>query len=233
MTEQPMRILIADDHPVFRRGLRASLDSVPDMEVVGEATTGNDAAAAASSLEPHVVVMDVQMPTGNGVAATTEILRRMPGVGVLILTMYDDDELVFAAMRAGARGYLLKYVDAAEIVRAIRVVSDGGAIFSSAIARRLNGYFSAITPSAATLAFPQLTEREREVLALIAAGLGNKEIAHQLSLSPKTIRNRVSCIFNKLQVADRAQAIVRAREAGLAVSQPVPSSSRAERTRIT
>ncbi|GLZ31089.1 DNA-binding response regulator [Lentzea sp. NBRC 105346] len=209
-----MRVLIADDHPVFRRGLRALLDCTDGIEVVAEASTGNEAITAAREHEPDVVVLDLHMPDGTGVEAAKQILSRKPGTGVLVLTMHEDDELVFAAMRAGARGYLVKTVDDDEIVRAVKVIGDGEAIFSPTIAQRMMGYFTAITRPA-ELAFPQLTDREREVLTLIAQGCGNAEIAHRLVLSPKTIRNRISSIFTKLQVADRAQAIVRAREAGL------------------
>ncbi|TWP52661.1 response regulator transcription factor [Lentzea tibetensis] len=211
-----MRVVIADDHPVFRRGLRALLDSTPGLEVVAEASTGNEAVALVSELSPDVVVLDLHMPDGTGVEAAQRILDARPGTGVLVLTMHEDDELVFAAMRAGARGYLVKTVDDDEIVRAVHVIGAGEAIFSPTIAQRMMGYFTAISgPSAAELAFPSLTERERDVLTLLASGIGNAEIAHRLSLSPKTVRNRISSIFTKLQVADRAQAIVRARSAGL------------------
>jgi DNA-binding NarL/FixJ family response regulator len=209
-----LRVLLADDHPVVRRGLRALLASFPDIEVVGEAATGAEAVTATSSLEPDVVVMDLHMPDTNGIEATRQILHAAPGVGVVVLTMFDDDS-VFAAMRAGARGYLLKDADQHEVVRAIRAVASDEAIFSPTIARRLIGYFAAMPASLPTIVFPELTERERDVLELIAAGHSNPQIAQRLVLSPKTVRNRVSSIFSKLQVADRAQAIVRAREAGL------------------
>ncbi len=210
----PIRILIADDHTLFRDGLRALLGSVPDTEVVGEAATGEEAIAQAMALSPHVVLMDIQMPGMNGIEATLRILQVNPAVGIVVLTMFEDDDSVFAAMRAGARGYVLKGADQAEMLRAIRAVASGEAIFGPAIAQRLLAFFAART-SAPPLPFPDLTNREREILDLIAAGHGNAEIASRIYLSPKTVRNHVSSIFSKLQVADRAQAIVRAREAGL------------------
>lgn len=210
----PIRILIADDHTLFRDGLRALLGSVPDTEVVGEAATGEEAIVQATTLSPHVVLMDIQMPGMNGIEATLRILQANPAVGIVVLTMFEDDDSVFAAMRAGARGYVLKGADQAEMLRAIRAVASGEAIFGPAIAHRLLAFFAA-KPSTPPLPFPDLTNREREVLDLLAAGHANVEIANRLYLSPKTIRNHVSSIFSKLQVADRAQAIVRAREAGL------------------
>ena len=213
-------ILIADDHPVFRYGLRALLKMEPDLELLGEANTGDEAIAQAAILQPDVVLMDVNMPGSvNGIEATRRILQASPHVGVLVITMFEDDDSVFAAMRAGARGYLPKGEDAIETLRAIRAVAAGEAIFSPAIARRLMRFFAAprsrghlAVPSDA---FPELTEREHEVLALIAQGYTNTSIADRLVLSPKTVRNHVSNIFGKLQVADRAQAIIRARAAGL------------------
>lgn len=207
-----MRVLIADDHPVFRRGLRALLDCTDGIEVVAEASTGDEAAVLAAEHQPDVIVLDLHMPGGTGVEAAKRILLHRPGTGVLVLTMHEDDELVFAAMRAGARGYLVKTVDDDEIVRAVQVIGAGEAIFSPTIAQRMMGYFSAM---AGPKPFPQLTDREQDVLTLLAEGRGNAEIAHRLSLSPKTVRNRISSIFAKLQVADRSEAIVRAREAGL------------------
>ena len=213
-------ILIADDHPVFRYGLRALLKLEPDTELLGEASTGDEAIAQAATLQPDVVLMDLNMPGGvNGIEATRRILQASPHVGVLVVTMFEDDDSVFAAMRAGARGYLLKGGDAIETLRAIRAVANGEAIFSPAIARRLMRLFAA-PRSGGNLAmpsdtFPDLTEREHEVLALFTQGYKNTSIADRLVLSPKTVRNHVSNIFGKLQVADRAQAIIRAREAGL------------------
>jgi DNA-binding NarL/FixJ family response regulator len=208
-----IRVLIADDHPLFRDGVRTLLQSVPDTEVVGEAATGEEAIAQAAALQPDVILMDLHMPGQNGIEATRTILRVSPHIGILVLTMFEEDDSVFAAMRAGARGYLLKGADQAEILRAIHAVSYGEAIFSPAIAERLTQYFAALG-QAALPAFPDLTDREREVLGLIAQGHSNGEIASRLVLSQKTVRNHVSNIFSKLQVADRAQAIIRAREAG-------------------
>lgn len=210
-----IRILIADDHPVFRYGLRALLQAEPETEVVGEAMSGDEVIALAASLQPDVILMDLNMPGINGIEATRRILATNPHMNILVLTMFDDDDSVFAAMRAGARGYLLKGAEGDETVRAIRVVSSGEAIFSPSIARRLMQYFGAPRPTAPPQAFPELTEREREILTLIAQGYTNTAIAGQLVLSPKTVRNHVSNIFSKLQVADRAEAIIRARDAGL------------------
>lgn len=207
------RILIADDHPVFRFGLRALLGAEPGMDVVGEATTGEEAIALAATLQPDVILMDLNMPVVNGIDATRQILKANPAIGILVITMFDDDSL-FAAMRAGARGYLLKGAAGEETLRAIHAVAQGEAIFSPTVAQRLMRYFSA-SRAAAPVPFPQLTERELEILGLLAKGLTNAAIADQLYLSPKTVRNQVSSIFAKLQVADRAEAILRAREAGL------------------
>jgi DNA-binding NarL/FixJ family response regulator len=216
-----IRILIADDHPVFRFGLRALLNAMPDTEVVGEVTTGEAAMALATSAQPDVILMDINMPDVNGIEATRRIRETNPDIRILIVTMLEDDS-VFAAMRAGARGYVVKGAEPAEVLRAIRAVADGEAIFSPAIAERLIHYFatppattSDLTQSAEAPIFPDLTEREREVLALIAQGLTNNAIAERLVLSPKTVRNYITEIFSKLQVADRAQAIIRARNAGL------------------
>jgi DNA-binding NarL/FixJ family response regulator len=208
------RVVIADDHPVFRRGLKALLDGEDGLEVVGDAADGQEAVKVVLDLEPDVVVMDLHMPVLGGVEAAKQIREVLPDIGVLVLTMHEDDELVFAAMKAGARGYLVKTTDDDEIVRAVQAIGAGEAIFSATIAQRMMGYFTAISSSKAVL-FPQLTDRERDVLELMASGLDNPSIAYKLSLSGKTVRNRVSAIFTKLQVADRAQAIVRAREAGL------------------
>ena len=211
----PVRTLIADDHPVFRGGLRTLLAADEMVEIVGEATNGTEAVALAEELQPDVVVMDLQMPELNGIEATRQIVARSPHVGVLVLTMFEDDDSVFAAMRAGARGYLLKGAGPGEITRAIRAVGSGEAIFGPDVARRVMDYFTTPRPELAAMAFPELTDREREVLELIAQGRNNQWIARHFVLSPKTIRNHVSNIFTKLQVADRAEAIVRAREAGL------------------
>ncbi|CAN5796479.1 response regulator transcription factor [soil metagenome] len=209
------RILIADDHPHFRDGLRALLLSAPDVEVVGEARDGEETVTLAGRLQPDVILMDLNMPGMGGIEATRRILHTSPHISVLVVSMYEDDDSVFAALKAGARGYLLKGALKAEILRSIRAVSSGEAIFGPAIARRLMQYFSNPRPAAPPDAFPELTEREHEILGLIARHETNPEIAKRLYLSPKTVRNHVSNIFTKLQVADRAQAIIRAREAGL------------------
>jgi Response regulator containing a CheY-like receiver domain and an HTH DNA-binding domain len=212
---EPIRVLIVDDHPVFRDGLRLLVADDSRVEVVGLAAGGAEAITAAGELQPDVVVMDLHMPEINGVEATRTIVGQSPHIGVLVLTMLDDDESVFAAMRAGARGYLLKGAAEAEIVRAIEAVSTGTAVFGPTIAQRVIEYFARPRPSVAVAVFPQLTEREREILDLVAQGENNAAIARRLYLSSKTIRNHVSNIFSKLQVADRAEAIVRARRAGL------------------
>ena len=215
-----LRILLADDHPVFRDGLRALLAAAPDVEVVAEAATGEEAVASTLELQPDVVVMDLHMPTLNGIEATRRIVTTSPHIAVLVLTMLEDDESLFAAMRAGARGYLLKGAGQDEILRGIRAVASGEAIFGPAIAERVLEYFSSPRPPEP---FPELTRRERELLELIAQGQSTQEIARHFVLSPKTVRNHVSNIFTKLQVADRAQAIVRAREAGLGREHAAPS----------
>ncbi len=210
-----IRIVIADDHPIFRDGLRGTLSSADDMEIVAEADSGEAAVELVDAHQPDVVVMDLHMPGLHGIEATRRIAQRSPHVGVLVLTMLEDDASLFAAIRAGARGYLLKGADKAEILRAIRAVGAGEAIFGPTVARRVLEYFSAPQLPGPPLPFPQLTDREREILDLIAQGRNNEAIARKLFLSPKTVRNHVSNIFTKLQVADRAQAIVRARDAGL------------------
>ncbi len=212
-----IRVLIADDHPFFRDGLRVLLEATPDTELVGEATDGDEVVVLSEELEPDVILMDLRMPGTGGIEATRRVLEKAPETGVLVVTMVEDDDSVFAAMRAGARGYLLKGADRDEMLLAIRAVARGEAVFGPGIARRLVQYFSSppqpSRPSRSN--FPELTDREREILDLIAAGKNNQEIAGELFLSLKTVRNYVSNIFTKLQVADRAQAIIRAREAGL------------------
>ena len=212
---EPIRILVAEDHPLFRKGVISLLSSVPDFEVVGEAATGEEAVARAAQLQPDVVLMDLQMPEVNGIEAARRILQESPSVRVLVVTLFEDDDSVFMALRAGARGYVLKDADEEEMVLSIRAVARGEAIFSPAIAERLLAYFAAPKPAAQPQAFPTLTDREREILNLIAQGHPNPSIAKQLHLSTKTIGNYVSNIFTKLQVADRAQAIISARDAGL------------------
>ena len=192
------------------------LSSVPDFEVVGEAATGEEAIVRAADLQPDVILMDLQMPEVNGIEATRRILQESPSVRILVVTLFEDDESVFMALRAGARGYVLKDSDEEDMVLSIRAVGKGEAIFSPNVATRVLAYFAASSPGGASpQVFPTLTEREREILTLIAQGHPNPSIARELSLSTKTVGNYVSNIFTKLQVADRAQAIIRAREAGL------------------
>ncbi len=210
------RILFADDHPLFRDGLETMLKSITDFELIGHAKNGEEAIEMAGLLLPHIILMDINMPGINGIEATKRIVQNNPQIGILILTMFDDDHSVFAAMRAGARGYLLKEANQKEIVRAIFAVAEGEAIFSPTIARRMMYYFD--TTKSQIDIFPQLTDREREVLEWIAKGKNNLDIAKQLGLTQKTVRNHVSNILNKLQAADRAQAIIMAREAGLGKS---------------
>jgi DNA-binding NarL/FixJ family response regulator len=210
-----IRVLIVDDHALVRSGMRALLSAAADIEVVGEAATGDEALSLATNLQPDVVIMDLRMPGMNGIEATRRILHTSPHIRILVVTLFEDDDSVFAALRAGARGYVLKDADEAEVLRAIRAVGTGEAIFSPAIATRLIDFFAAQHPTVAREVFPTLTEREREILHLIAQGRSNAEIARELTLSVKTVSNYVSNIFSKLQVADRAEAIIRARDAGL------------------
>jgi DNA-binding NarL/FixJ family response regulator len=214
----PIRVLVADDHPVFRRGIRAILGAEPDTELVGEATDGEEAVARALHLRPDVILMDLNMPKVGGIEATRRILEASPDTAILMLTMFEDDKSIFAAMRAGAHGYVLKGADGAETLRAIHAAASGEAIFSPTITWRLTDYFATAgrdTRPTAHQPFPALTEREHEILSLMAEGYTNNAIASRLYLSPKTVRNYVSSIFTKLQVSDRSQAIVRARETGL------------------
>ena len=212
MTE-PIRVLIADDHPLFRDGLTALLTDGPDTELAGAATSGTEAVELARETQPNVVVMDLHMPGLNGIEATRRIVADSPHITVLVLTMFDDDDSIFSALRAGARGYLLKGADQEQIRAAIQAAANGEIIFGTQLAARMLAYFTA--PTAPPPVFPQLTDREREVLDLVAQGRANPAIAAKLGLSQKTVRNHVSNILTKLQVADRAQAIVQARDAGL------------------
>jgi len=212
---EALRILIADDHPLFRHGIHELLNLTPDIQVVGEATTGEEAITQAEALHPDVILMDINMPGVNGIEATRRILHNAPHIRILVVTMFEDDATVFAAMRVGARGYVLKDAEKENILRAIQAVGKGEAIFSPTIATRLIDFFATQESALPREIFPSLTERERGILQLIARGRSNAEISRELSLSPKTVYNYVSNILNKLQVSDRAQAIIRAREAGL------------------
>jgi DNA-binding NarL/FixJ family response regulator len=208
-----VRVVLADDHPMYRYGLRAVLDASPEVEVVGEAEDGAGLLALVARTAPDVVLTDLSMPRLPGIAAIDELVRRRPGLGVLVLTMHEDDASLFGALRAGARGYLLKGADSDEIVRAVLAIAGGDAVYGGAVARRV---VDALTgPAARAPAFPELTGREREVLELLAAGLPTGQIARRLALSDKTVRNHVSAVLTKLQVPDRAAAVARAREAGL------------------
>lgn len=215
----PIKLIIADDHRLFREGLKALLSVTDDIEIIGEAEDGDTVLKKCSVGQPDIILMDINMPGLNGIQATQAILEKHPQIGIIMLTMLEDDASIFNAMRAGARGYLLKGADPNEVLSVIRAVAEGQALFGPAIAARVLGYFKELSnnPNSkqAPVPFPELTERELEVLRLISQGLNNQEIAQKLFLSPKTVRNHITNIFSKLQVADRAQAIVRAREAGL------------------
>jgi DNA-binding NarL/FixJ family response regulator len=213
-----VRVVIADDHPLVRSGLRAALGPLEEVEIVAEAATGSAAVREAVLHRPDVVVMDLQMPDLSGIDATRELRRAVPSASVLVLTMFEDDDSIFAAMRAGARGYVLKGAEPAEIARAITAVAAGEAIFGPAVAARVLSFFA--TPPPPPTPFPELTTRERQVLDLLAAGRSNHQIAERLGLSGKTVANHISAIFAKLQVADRTQAILRARDAGLGHPDP-------------
>lgn len=215
MSAAPLQLLVADDSAAFRAGLGALVASVDGMVVAGDATDGDEAIARAIELQPDVVLMDLNMPGRNGIEATRAIVSFAPHIAVLVLTMHEDDESVFEAVQAGARGYLIKGARQGELLRAIGSVAEGGAVFGPAIARRMVAFFAAAAQAGATAAFPDLTAREREILAHVARGRTNGQIAEQLVLSSKTVRNHVSNIFTKMQVVDRAQAIVKAREAGI------------------
>jgi len=215
MMNEQIRVLLVDDHEPFLEGLRAMLRPIADLEIVGEATDGVQAVAHALTLQPDIILMDIQMPGMNGVDATRRIVYSSPHIGVIMLTMFEDDDSVFSAMRAGARGYLLKGALKAEVLHAVRGVAAGEAIFGSGLARRMMKFFAERKPILQADALPELTAREVEILHLLTQHLTNQEIASRLSISLKTARNHVSNILSKLQVADRAAAIVRAREAGL------------------
>jgi DNA-binding NarL/FixJ family response regulator len=221
---EPLRILIADDHPLFRKGMRSLLETIPEVEVVGEAATGGEAVDLAAGLQPDVILMDLQMPEGGGLLATRTISQASPHTRILVVTLFEDDDSVFAALRAGARGYILKDAEESEMKRAIQAVGRGEAIFSPSIATRVIDFFSAPHGAIPGEVFPELTDREREILGLIARGETNAAIADRLSIALKTVRNHVSNIYSKLQVADRAQAVIRAREAGLDRDDEEPAS---------
>jgi len=222
MNKNSIRVLVVDDHKLFREGLMALLNAAPDTTVAGEAGTGTDAIAQAKTLSPDVVLMDIKMPDMNGIEATRRILADQPAIGVIMLTMLEDDDSLFAAMCAGARGYILKGADKAEVLRTVKAVAEGQALFGPAIASQLTAFFQkGKQMETAVIPFPELTDREREVLTLIAQGLNNNEIAARLHITSKTVSNHISNIFNKLQVADRAQAIVKARESGLGGSHSI------------
>lgn len=218
-----IRVFIADDHALFRAGLRALLSAMPDIDVIGEAAEGETALAQISALQPQVVLLDIHMPGMNGIEAARRVLAAHPALGVIMVTMLEDDASVFAAMKAGARGYVLKGAHHDEILLAIRAVAAGQAVFGPGIAARMMTFFQGLSaaPAAAAsgAAFPELTDREREVLQLMAQGADNRSIAETLVISGKTVSNHITSIFSKLQVADRAQAVLRAREAGLGRAQ--------------
>ena len=211
----PVRVVIADDHPMFRYGLRAVLAASTEVEVVADAADGVELVRLVDQLQPDVVLTDLAMPGMDGIAAVRQILERSPGTGVLVLTMHEDDEALFGALRAGARGYLLKGSDGEEIVRAVLAVACGDAVYSASVARRIVGFFTSAHETYTAQVFPELTAREREILDLVASGLGNHEIARRLVLSEKTVRNNVASILTKLQVPDRAAAVAKARDTGL------------------
>jgi DNA-binding NarL/FixJ family response regulator len=215
MNTQPIRLFIADDHALFREGLRALLSATADIICVGEAATGDEALRQIDESRPDVVLMDINMPGINGIEATRRILRASPELGIIVVTMLEDDASIFAAMRAGARGYVLKGANHHELLQAIRAVAGGQVLFGPAIATRITQFFTRALPNSAEEPLAELSQREREILDLIARHYTNPEIAQQLGIGEKTIRNHVSNIFNKLQVATRAQAIERARQAGL------------------
>ena len=206
-------VVLVDDHPLVRQGMRAVIDPLPHIEVVGEASDGDEAVKVCVERQPDVVLMDLQMPAVNGIEATRRVRARCPNTSVLVLTMYDDDAMVFEAVASGASGYLLKGSDGADIIAAIQAAAAGQAVFGAALAKRMRSWFGHRPPAAKP--FPELTEREREILDGVAAGMTNPEIGAKLFLSPKTVANNISMILDKLQVAHRAEAIVKARQAGL------------------
>jgi DNA-binding NarL/FixJ family response regulator len=217
--EGEITVVVVDDHPVFRIGMSALLDELDGVRVVGQAATQDDAVAVVLETRPRVVVMDLDLAGGSGAQATREILREAPQTGVLVVTMFGDDEALFGAVKAGARGYLVKGAGPAEVERAVRAVADGGLVLGPQVAQRAVDYLTG-SKSARGGAFAELTDRERDVLELLARGHDNATIARMLVLTPKTVRNYVSAIFTKLEVNDRAALVVRAREAGVGVTRP-------------
>ncbi len=219
MNSGNIRLVVADDHALFREGLRALFLVIPGIEIVGEAATGGEVVALAEKLQPDIVLMDINMPGVNGIDATRQILRANPTTGVIAVTMLEDDASLFSAMRAGARGYVLKGANHQELLQTVRAVARGQALFGAPIAARIMAFFKDIASNLEfdlpREAFPELTPRELEILGLIAQGANNGQIAEKLVISDKTVRNHITSIFSKLQVADRAQAIVKARDAGL------------------
>jgi DNA-binding NarL/FixJ family response regulator len=211
----PHRVLVVDDHPMYRDGLVLTLAASPDFRPVGEAGDAEAALELVARQRPDMVLMDLRLPGMGGIEATRRIRAEDPAIRVVVVSMLDDDDSIFAAMRAGASGYLLKGADRDELLTALRAVAHGEVIFGAAIAQRVMAFFTGQQPMAAAAAFPDLTDREREILERIARGDPNQMIAVQFGLSDKTVRNHVSSILNKLQVADRAQAVARARDAGL------------------
>lgn len=212
---KPLRLLLVDDHRYFRDGVRDCLQNVSDMTVAGEAGDGAEAVEKALALKPDIILMDLNMPRLTGIEATRKISRELPAAGIIIMTMFEEIDSVLAAMRAGARGYILKSADEEELIRSVRAVANGEALFGSIIAKRLIAYMAELQPATSAHVFPELTAREREVLVMIADDKANHEIAADLGLSLKTVRNHVSSILSKLQVIDRREAMTRARAAGL------------------
>lgn len=215
MTETSIRICVADDHSLFRRGIKATILATDHFSFVGEADNAQKAVELALDARPDVFLMDIQMPGGNGIEATRQIQAAQLDVKIIMLTMFEDDDSVFAALRAGARGYLLKGTTQKKLIRTIQAVANGEAVFGAPIADRIMKYFAVNQPKSGATVLPELTPREREVLQLIAQGLKNPQIAEQLVISPKTVRNHISNIFSKLHVTDRQDAIDIARDAGL------------------